>query len=203
MAGATGATSSAGAVHGRFPVAVRGRFPATQHLAQRTTLRLSITNTGRRALPDVAVTICNVSCAPSARRNRGTAAQPFGHDISGAPNLANPSRPLWIVNRGPGGCHFHCNAPGGSGVGGVTAYANTWALGRLAPGRTARFVWLLTPVVAGRHVVAWEVAGNLTGRARAVARRGGTPGGTFAVTVASAPPRTRVTGSGQVVTVGR
>ena len=47
-----------------------------------------------------------------------------------------------------------CNQ-GGSG-GAVTAYSNTWALGRLAPGATARFVWRVTAVSPGTHVVAYD-----------------------------------------------
>jgi hypothetical protein len=198
--GAGTSDGGAGSVHGRFPVTVSGHYAPVQRLAQRTTLRIAVRNTGRRAVPDVAVTICDRSCAASARPDQGTAAQPFGHDIADAPNLANPSRPLWIVNRGPGVCHVRCNAPGGGAGGGVTANSNTWALGRLAPGRTAHFTWVLTPVAAGRHLVAWEIAGNLTGTARAVAGSGGIPHGTFAVSVSSAPPRTRVTPGGKVVT---
>jgi hypothetical protein len=196
---AGGDATGAGAVHGRFPVAVSVHFPTAQRLALRTRLRIAVRNTGHRALPDVAVTICERSCAASARANEGTAAQPFGYDIRPAANTADPSRPVWIVNRAPGGCHAGCNASGGEAGGAVTAASNTWTLGRLAPGHTARFEWALTPVVAGRHVVAWQVAGDITGAARAVA--GGTiPRGTLAVTVGSRPPHLHVTPSGKVET---
>ena len=198
--GSAGDASGPGAVHGRFPVAVSARFARVQRLAQHTALVITVRNTGHRALPDVAVTICERSCAPSERANRGTAAQAFGYDITQAANTADPSRPLWIVDRGPGACHFQCNAPGGAG-GGVTADTNTWALGRLAPGRSVRFRWALTPVMAGRHVVAWQVDGNLTGTARAVATGGGLPQGTLVASVRSTVPRLRVTASGKVVTV--
>jgi len=199
--GASGDAAGPGAVHGRFPVTVSARFARVQRLAEHTTLQITVRNTGHRALPDVAVTICERSCAPSARPNRGTAAQAFGYDIAAAPNTADPSRPLWIVDRGPGPCHFQCNAAGGGAGGGVTASTNTWALGRLAPGRSVRFRWALTPVTAGRHVIAWQVDGNLTGTARAVAPGGGLPQGTLVASVQSAVPRLRVTASGRVVTV--
>jgi hypothetical protein len=197
--GSTGDSSGAGAVHGRFPVAVQARFAKIQQLAGRTTLDISVHNSGRRALPDVAVTICETSCAVSSHSNEGTSAQAFGYDIAAAPNTADPSRPLWIVNRGPGACHLQCNASGASNGGGVSAASNTWALGRLAPGHTARFTWSLTPVKAGHHVIAWQVAGNLTGTARAVS--GGTiPHGTLSVSVSGHTPQLRVTASGRVVT---
>jgi hypothetical protein len=175
-------------------------FARSQHLAQPTALTISVRNGGHRALPDVAVTICERSCATGDRSDEGTAAQAFGYDIHSAANTADPTRPLWIVDRGPGGCRFQCNVAGGDTGGGVTANSNTWALGRLAPGAIARFTWALTPVVAGRHIVAWEVAGDLTRRARAVGAGGGVPHGTLAVAIDSAPPSERVTPSGKVVT---
>ena len=200
--GSSGDAAGPGAVHGRFPVAVTARFASVQQLAQHTSLVITVRNTGHRALPDVAVTICERSCAASARLNRGTAAQAFGYDITPAADTADPSRPLWIVDRGPGACHFQCNAAGGGAGGGVTASTNTWALGRLAPGHSIRFRWALTPVMAGRHVVAWQVDANLTGTARAVAAGGGLPAGTLVASVRGGVPRLKVTASGRVVTVG-
>jgi hypothetical protein len=199
--GSAGDAAGPGAVHGRFPVAVSARFAPVQQLAQHTSLLITVRNTGHRALPDVAVTICERSCAVSGRLNEGTAAQAFGYDIQPAANTADPSRPLWIVDRGPGACRFQCNAAGGAAGGGTTAATNTWALGRLAPGRSVRFRWALTPVMAGRHIVAWQVDGNLTGSARAVAASGQLPHGRLVTTVRSAVPHLRVTATGKVVTV--
>jgi hypothetical protein len=82
----------------------------------------------------------------------------------------------------------------------VTAYANTWALGRLAPGKTARFVWAVTAVKAGKHVVAWQVAAGLNGKAKAVLSNGSAPHGAFAVNVGTAPAQSYVNNNGQVVT---
>ena len=62
--------------------------------------------------------------------------------------------------------------------------------------------WALTAVKAGRHVVAWEVAAGLNGKAKAVvAGRGGLPHGTFTVHVGSQPPQSYVNNNGQIVTV--
>jgi hypothetical protein len=199
--GSPGASQTGSADTGRFRVSVStARFPRSQHLAQPTDLTIAVRNTGHRALPDVAVTICERSCTPSDASNRGTAAQAFGYDINSAPNTADPSRPLWIVDRGPGACHLQCNAPGGDVGASATSSSNTWALGTLAPGATARFRWALTPIVPGRLVVAWEGAGDLSGRARAVTAGGGVPRGVFTVSIASAPAPERVTPSGKVVT---
>jgi hypothetical protein len=196
-----GQTRPAGESTGRFPVAVTtASFPARQRLAQPSQLVLAVRNAGTRAIPDVAVTICNVTCAYPAPAGEGTSAQPFAQDIR-QQDLANPSRPIWTVDRSPGACTASCGA-GAQGGDAVTAYDNTWALGRLAPGHTARFVWSVTAVAPGRHVVAWEVAAGVAGRARAVTRDGSLPHGTFAVTISSAPARETVEGDGQVVTDG-
>ena len=193
----SGSNQAANEPNGKFPVAVgTASFPATQKLAQKSHLVIAVRNAGRKAIPDVAVTICNVTCAYPAPKGEGTSAAAFGSDI-GQPYLANPSRPIWIVDRPPGPCRYSCRN-GGQGAA-VTAYDNTWALGRLAPGHTARFDWAVTAVKTGRHVIAWEVAAGLNGKARAVLAGGGLPRGTFTVTVGSKPPQTYVNNNGQIV----
>ena len=194
-----GQTQAANEPNGKFPVTVdTASFPASQKLAQRSHLVIAVRNTGHQPIPDVAVTICNVTCAYPAPPGEGTSAAAFGHDISQA-YVANPSRPVWIVDAAPGACRYSCRN-GGAGAA-VTAYSNTWALGRLAPGHTARFDWAVTAVKAGRHVVAWEVAAGLNGKARAVLAGGhGLPHGTFTVHVGSQPPQSYVNNNGQIVT---
>jgi hypothetical protein len=181
---------------GTFAVNVTASFPASQQIAQHTHLVIAVRNTSRQTIPNVAVTICNVTCAYPAREGEGSSAQAFGANID-QPGAANPSRPNWIVDRGPGRCGYSCQN-GGQGAG-VTAYANTWALGRLRPGRTARFDWALTAVARGRHTVAWEVAAGLNGRARAVLSDGARPHGTFAVHISTAAPQTYVNDKGQIL----
>ncbi len=103
------------------------------------------------------------------------------------PNLAGPLRPVWIVDEGP--------------YGGVTAYVSTWALGRLLPGRTAIFRWLLTPVKAGDYHVSYRVAAGLNGKAVALLADGSAPQGSFDVHIPSAPPLAAVVPrTGHVVT---
>lgn len=184
---------------GTFPVAVAtASFPASQSISQHTDLVISVRNAGSEAIPDVAVTICNVTCYFRAPKGEGPSVAAFGADVN-QQYLANQSRPVWVVERGPGPCLYACQN-GGAGQG-VTAYTNTWALGRLEPGHTARFDWALTAVQAGTHRVAWEVAAGLNGRARATTSgRGGLPHGSFTVNVTKAPPQTYVNNNGQIVT---
>jgi hypothetical protein len=183
---------------GNFSVAVRtARFPAAQRLAQHTHLVIEVRNSGTKTIPDVAVTICNVTCAYPAPRGEGSTSQAFAAGIDQS-YVANPSRPLWIVDQAPGACTYSCQS-GGQGAAG-TAYANTWALGQLKPGATARFDWAVTAVQAGRHVVAWQVAAGLNGRAKAVLANGAAPHGAFAVNVGTAPAQSYVNDNGQIIT---
>ena len=193
-----GQTQAANEPNGHFPVTVStASFPSAQKVAQKTHLVIAVHNAGHKAIPDVAVTICNVTCAYPAPQGEGTSAAAFGADI-GQQYVANPSRPVWIVDAAPGPCSYSCKSGGPGGA--VTAYSNTWALGRLAPGHTARFDWAVTAVKTGRHIIAWEVAAGLNGKAKAVlANGGGPPHGTFIVHVGAKPPQTYVNNNGQIV----
>jgi hypothetical protein len=193
-----GQNQAASEPSGNFSVAVStARFPASQRLAQHTHLVIAVRNSGTKTIPNVAVTICNATCAYPAPKGEGSSSQAFAASIDQS-YLANPSRPLWIVDRAPGPCGYSCRN-GGQGAA-VTAYANTWALGRLKPGATARFDWAVTAVQAGKHVVAWQVAAGLNGRAKAVLASGAAPPGTFAVNVGTAPAQSYVNNNGQIVT---
>jgi hypothetical protein len=100
--------------------------------------------------------------------------------------LADASRPVWIVDDGPRG--------------GGTAYTNTWALGRMAPGQTKTFEWKVTPVKAGEHKVTYRVAAGLDGKAKARLDGGDPVEGTFTVNVSKKPSQSRVDpDSGEVI----
>jgi hypothetical protein len=195
--GGGGQNQAAHEPRGKFTVDIsRASFAAAQQISQHSHLVIAVRNTGKKTIPDVAVTICNVTCRFPAPKGEGTSAGAFAASTSQA-YVANPSRPNWIVDQGPGHCGYSCHN-GGQGAG-VTAYSNTWALGRLKPGHTVRFDWAVTAVAPGKHTVAWRVAAGLNGRARAVLANGSPPQGTFAVDVGTAPPQTYVNNAGQVV----
>jgi len=126
----------------------------------------------------------------------GSGAQAFAANID-QPGLANPSRPVWIIDRPPGLCGYSCTS-GGPGAY-VSAYTNTWAAGALRPGATAIFDWGVTAVKAGRHVVAYQVAAGLNGKARAVLTDGSSPTGSFQVTISGKPQQAYVNNQGQVI----
>lgn len=182
---------------GIFPVQVTAaRFPASQRLAEHTRMVISVRNTGQRAIPNIAVTITSPPW--------GTSVQAFAQYLN-MPGLASHSRPVWIIDRPPGPCSgpngYSCQQGGPGGA--VTAYANTWALGQLAPGQSTTFVWGVTAVVPGTHVVRYQVAAGLNGKAKARLSNGTIPTGTFRVRVSSQPPQSYVTSSGQIVTTSQ
>jgi hypothetical protein len=189
VAGCGGTEQNAGEPHAKFPVSVASSFPSSQRLAEQTSFMVRVKNVGRHSIPNVAVTVLNPKY--------GTSAQAFGTVIqanaTGHPILATRSRPVWIVDQAPGPCGYSCHNRGPGA--GATAYSNTWALGRLAPGRTAVFRWKLTAVQAGAYTVEYEVAAGLNGYARAV---GSTARGHVDVHISSAPPAVTVHGNGKV-----
>jgi hypothetical protein len=194
--GSGGSGASAGGSGGRrgdFQVALASSFPRHQRLAQRTSFQVRITNVGGRVMPDVAVTVLNP--------RYGTAAQAFGTLLAptrpGRPILASRSRPVWIINRAPGPCGYSCRSRGPGGA--ATAYSNTWALGRLAPGHTVVFRWKLTAIKAGAYTVEYEVAPGLSGAARAVLANRSPARGRLSVHISSLPPSVKVLGDGRVI----
>jgi hypothetical protein len=92
--------------------------------------------------------------------------------------LADAERAVWVIDDSPRG--------------GDTAYTNTWALGRLAPGQTRRFVWRVTAVQAGTHTVKWQVAAGLNGKAKATLAGNRAPAGSVTVDVSAKPAQAHV-----------
>ena len=192
-----GARQDKKAASGNFRVQVTAAtFPGRQALAQRSRLVLSIRNAGGTTIPNLAVTICNVTCTYPAPVGEGTSVQAFAHWLN-MPGLAYHSRPTWIVDRPPGPCGYSC-AAGGEGSY-FTVDANTWASGPLKPGTTATFTWSVTAVASGHYTVAWQVAAGIYGKAKAVLSNGSIPRGAFAVDIARSPAQSYVNDGGAIV----
>lgn len=139
---------------------VEASFPSSQKLAKQETMRIRVRNREDRAVPNVAVTVDGFS-----RR-------------SDQPGLADPTRPVWILDDGPRG--------------GTTAYTNTWALGRIEPRGTKTFEWRTTPVQPGAHRVSYRVSAGLDGKAKARLSSGRPVRGAFDVRVDREPSQARV-----------
>lgn len=200
---------------GNFPVTVpTATFPLSQTLSEHSHLVISVHNAGNAVIPDVAVTICNVTCAFPSPAGEGTEVQPFSYPLSTPGSTSSPngppdadlSRPVWVVDRPPGECSpspknynagYSCQS-GGPGSA-VTASPNTWAMGRLGPGQTDTFDWAVTAVHAGRYTVAWEIGAGLYNKAHAVSADGSPTNGTFSVNITGTPSQPYVNNAGQIV----
>jgi len=177
VAGCGGSQRDAREAKGTYRVeVVRARFPRRQAIARDTQLELVVRNAGARTIPNLAVTVDSFDYT------------------SDYPRLAVNKRPVWIVNDGPGALakpaveSEEVDREGGAS----TAFVNTWALGPLAAGAKSRFLWKVTPVKAGSHVVHYAVAAGLDGRSLAALRGGGRAIGALVAQIAPVPPRTHV-----------
>lgn len=196
-----GSPQNAKAPSGRFPVSVSASFPATQRLAEHAHLVIRVHNAGHKPIPNVAVTICNVTCKYPAPVGQGTSVAAFAYYLK-MPGLANHSKPVWVVEQAPegpsGGCKYSCQN-GGAGAD-ASAESNTWQRGTpLKPGGTAVFDWKVAAVTSGRFTVAWVVSGDLYGNAKAVLTNGSIPQGTLPVTISRTPSESYVNDGGQIV----
>jgi hypothetical protein len=165
---------------GTYPVdVVRATFPTQQRLAEKSELQIAVRNAGRKAVPNLAVTV------ESDEADQTAAAAAFA-EASQQPGLADSSRPVWVLDDGP--------------KGGVTAYVNTWSLGQLKPNQTKTFVWHVTAVKPGVHAIKYKVAAGLDGKAKAVVAGGNEePSGTFSINISNKPADARVGSNGQVI----
>ncbi len=135
-----------------------------------------VRNADSKAAPNVAVT---VETDP-AKAGSGTVA--FGQRVDDD-RLADPERPVWVVDEGP--------------TGGDSAATNTWSLGRLGAGETKTFTWKVTAVEAGDYTIKYRISPGLNGKAKLAS--GGRTEGSFKVTIDDKPVPARVDDDGNVV----
>ena len=214
LAGCGGTRQDVRAPSANFPVQVTAAsFPGSQRLSEHTHMVLSVRNTGTKSIPNLTVTVCNVTCTYPAPAGQGTSVAAFSQCAGGPTPAAckraqrlgqgNLSRPVWIVDQPPGGCGYSCQQ-GGEG-GNATATSNSWQYpAPLPPGATATFDWHVTAVAPGTFTVAWVIAADQSGKAKAVLASGSgpcgtTPCGSFPVRISQIPAQSYVNSKGQVV----
>ncbi len=169
-----------------YPVdVVTAKFPNRQQLAGVTDLRLGVENTGDEKIPNLSVTIFIDQAS----------GQSFAVPLE-QPRLANPNRPVWVLEetypRLAGEPRPHGSSPGS------TSSSNTYAFGPLEPGDSRDIVWRVTPVKPGTYTVKYQIAAGLGGKAKAVTDDGSPAGGEFVVTISGKPPRATVNKAGKV-----
>ena len=177
LAGCGGQRQDADEPSGTFKVDVAAAsFPAQQHVAEQSTMRIRVHNPDNQTVPDVAVTVETKGANP------GDEPVAFAQS-KGDPRLADPSRAVWILDAGP--------------KGGASAYTNTWTLGPLKSGQSKTFEWKLTAVEPGDYSISYRVSPGLDNKARLA--DGSKARGQFTVSVSDKPVPARVNSKGQVV----
>ena len=172
-----GAAQSDNEAEGSYKLEVSdASFPAKQGIAEQSTMTIAVRNPEQKTVPNVAVTV------ETKGAQAGDGLTAFGQK-SGDSRLADPNRPIWILDKEP--------------VGGTSAYANTWTLGPLKGGETKTFEWKLTAVEPGEYSLAYRVSPGLD--SKATLADGSKATGTFDVTVKDEPVPARVNSKGEVV----
>lgn len=184
---------------GEFRVdVVKASFPEQQKLAKDSRLQIEVRNTGEEAVPSVNVTVHGFS----------TKLKDPNDPDAVDPTVANPTRPVFVVDKSPteflrdrGGekqslVDREVNPPEGDD----TAFVNTYSLGELLPGATAEFKWDVSAVEEGPYRIRYEVNAGFDKRALAVTKGGEQPKGTFSGVIEDEPPAAKVAeGDGQTI----
>lgn len=161
---------------------VDATFPSKQKLAKRSNLILTVRNDDDRTIPNIAVTVDGFD------------------ERKEDPDLADPERPVFVVNGVPVEIGGFPESKEAAPRGCDTAYVNTWACGRLAPGDERTFKWTVTAVEAGPYKISYTVSAGLDGKAKAVdPSSGGRIAGVFSGTISDKPPQSRVAEDGETV----
>ncbi len=169
---------------GNYKVEIlEAKFPEAQKLAKRSEMRIVVKNVDTKRIPNIAVTVKSFDRKENDIENAENAA------ASAGPQLADPERPIFIVNAspiefrqklGPGEPSLvdrEVDPPRGTEASG--SYVDTYILGPLEKGATAVFKWSVTATVATDFNLRYRVEAGLDGKAKAVLPNGKAPAGEF------------------------
>lgn len=172
------------APEGDFRVQTTAEFPSKQTVAKSSNLVITVENAETdKTVPDVAVTVNGFSTRVD------------------NPSLADPNRPVFVLNGEPVNVGGLPEARSVTPEGGDTAYTNTWALGPLKPGQKKRFRWSVTAARPGPYEITYKVAAGLFGKAKAVDPNGDQPSGEFKGTIEHGVPKVSIAEDGKTVVV--
>jgi hypothetical protein len=176
---------------GDFPVRVtRASFPDKQSLAKDSSMQIEVENAGAKRIPNINVT---VKCGSGLGGSFMTATD--------SQDVADPERPQFVVNKIPTRTE-RVNPPlDPAPLERSSAFVDTYPLGPLAPGRSARFRWDVTAVKAGPYRLCWRVNAGLYGKAKAVASGDSEMPihGEFKGEVSNKAPKARIADDGKTV----
>jgi hypothetical protein len=201
--GGGGQRQDANEPSGEFPARIsKASFPSRQVLARSTNLELAVENVGTETIPNLAVTI-HTGRIKAGVTATGTGQGSFNIRLDN-PDLSNPNRPVWVLEnqypklRTPGVDPEDLHQAPSAGA--EAAQTDTFQFGSLPAGKSREIVWRVTPVMAGRYTVHYDVAAGLNGEAKAVTASGGPVRGQFPVEISTKVPPSCVSGAGKVVT---
>ena len=175
---------------GSFPIEVTSaEFPKQQKLAKDSSLEIVVRNAGTKQVPNVNVTLkCQTGTGGS-----------FNVSSQDA-DVADKERPQFVVNQIPTRTPRKTGRLDLDPLERSSAFVDTFPLGPLAAGRTARFEWKVTAAKAGPYKVCYKVNAGLYGKAKATSGNTGLPlAGQFTGEVSNAAPKTRVADDGRTV----
>jgi hypothetical protein len=134
---------------------ISASFPGRQHLAEESTLKIVVQNKDSRTIPNLGVTVDGF------------------YQRKEDASLADPSRPIWIVNEPP--------------FDSVSALTNTWTTGPLSAGAKRTLEWKVSALRAGTYSPRYRVNAGLDGKAQAESFDGGPATGSFTVRISREP----------------
>jgi hypothetical protein len=134
---------------------ISASFPGRQRLAEETTLKIVVQNKDSRTIPNLGVTVDGF------------------YQRKEDASLADPSRPIWIVNQPP--------------FDSVSALTNTWTTGPLSAGAKRTLEWKVSALRAGTYNPRYRVNAGLDGNAKAESFDGGPATGSFTVRISREP----------------
>jgi hypothetical protein len=134
---------------------ISASFPGRQRLAQESTLKITVQNRDTRTIPNLGVTVDGFY---QRREDAG---------------LADPSRPIWIVNDAP----FNSDS----------ALTSTWTTGPLRAGGKRTLEWKVSALRAGTYNPRYRVNAGIDGKAKAESFDGGPATGSFTVRISREP----------------
>jgi hypothetical protein len=167
----------------------KASFPSRQFVGQTSLMKIDVSNTGKKTVPALTVTM-------NIEGKEGEAARiPFAVHTT-QPGLANGDRPVWVLS-----ARYPRLNGSTTRAGAETSAPKTYSFGAIKPGKSVEAVWQLSAVRPGKYTVAYEVDAGLDGEAKATTSGGVAPGGSFVADITTSLPETEVNGAGEIVEI--
>jgi hypothetical protein len=190
LAACGGSSSDSNEPAGTYQVQVtKASFPSKQFVGQTSLMKIDISNTGKKTVPALTVTM-NIE-----GKEGEDARIPFAVHTTEA-GLANGDRPVWVLS-----ARYPRLNGSSEPAGAETSAPKTYSFGAVGPGKSVEAIWKLSAVRPGKYTVAYEVDAGLDGEAKAKTSSGVAPGGSFVADITTSLPETEVNAAGEIVEI--